>query len=187
MYYDTISKQTVNNPIIFLGDSITARCEWPEMFASNKVLNRGIDADTTQGILERIDSIIAMRPEKVFIMAGCNDLNSGVSKDEIIDNYREILIEIKTGSPDTKIFVHSILPVNNDFRLANRVSNTASIPKVNEALQQLAKEQGATYINLYPLFAIEDKLDKKYTPDGTHLTWQGYLTWKNQIEKYVLK
>ena len=53
-----------SNDIVFLGDSITDGCEWAELLDNRHVKNRGISADRSGWLLERIDSIIAGRPRK---------------------------------------------------------------------------------------------------------------------------
>ena len=37
--------------VIMLGNSITASCNWSELFGVDNVINRGIGGDTTEGIL----------------------------------------------------------------------------------------------------------------------------------------
>ena len=54
--------------IVFVGDSITARFEWDEYFTEYTVANRGIDSDVTEGVLNRLDTIVSQTPEKIFLM-----------------------------------------------------------------------------------------------------------------------
>lgn len=64
------------NSIVFLGDSLTFRTEWSELFPEEIVINRGIGRDTTAGVLKRLDHIIEAKPKKIFILIGVNDLKS---------------------------------------------------------------------------------------------------------------
>src|SRR5699024_7028471 len=43
--------------IIFLGDSITDGNEWAEYFGSQRIKNRGISGDVTDGVLYRHDYV----------------------------------------------------------------------------------------------------------------------------------
>ena len=52
--------------IVFLGNSITDGGEWTEMFADQKVKNRGISGDITPGLLNRLDEVYNRKPAKVF-------------------------------------------------------------------------------------------------------------------------
>jgi hypothetical protein len=66
-----------NKPIIFLGDSITEKMDWQELFSSNNIINRGICSDTISGVINRLDSILQVKPSKVFLMIGINDMALG--------------------------------------------------------------------------------------------------------------
>lgn len=173
--------------IIFLGNSITAGCPWGELFNNIKVKNRGISGDVTDAILFRLDEVTESHPSKIFLMIGVNDLSFGKSKKYILKNYQKIIDRVINESPETKIYIQSILPVNAEFNyFENHTNKTDSILCLNKSLQLIAKDQGHTYIDLFTYFADEDlKLKSEYTFDGLHLTGKGYLRWKELIEKYV--
>src|SRR5262245_42569936 len=60
--------------VIMLGDSITEKIDWRELFPGVSILNRGIGGDTSAGVLKRLDEVIARHPKIVFLMVGVNDL-----------------------------------------------------------------------------------------------------------------
>ncbi len=62
------------NEIVFLGNSITDGAEWYELLGNKRIRNRGISADVTEGILLRLDAITKLKPAKIFIMIGVNDI-----------------------------------------------------------------------------------------------------------------
>lgn len=126
-----------DNEIIFLGDSITERSYFEEVYTGLTVINRGIGSDTTDGVIYRLDEIVESNPEKIFLMIGINDIGNGLTTDEIIENYTEILDYIQEKSPDTKIYIQSVLPCNSELmednqRNANRT--TENISELNEKL-----------------------------------------------------
>jgi lysophospholipase L1-like esterase len=176
-----------DNEIIFLGNSITAGGIWTELFQDLRIKNRGISGDVTDGILFRLNEVTESKPNKIFIMIGVNDLSKGKSKAYILNNYQKIIDEILNDSPETKIYIQSILPVNNEFDyFKNHTNKTDSILSINNSLKTMAVEQGLTYIDLFSSFANEElKLNESYTFDGLHLNGQGYLLWKNIVEKYI--
>ena len=49
------SLPTSENDIIFLGNSITDGGEWNELFQNANCKNRGISADVTEGVLNRLE------------------------------------------------------------------------------------------------------------------------------------
>lgn len=189
-YYFSQMAQFQNLPtskedIILLGDSLTDQGKWDELLKNIHVKNRGISGDTTDGVLNRLDQIVAGQPKKIFILIGANDFWQ--EKKPIADvllNYKLILDTFRQKLPNTKVYVQSLLPVNNtnfDMPLDNSM-----LYEFNQQLEQLVKDYPVQYINLYPHFINkENQLDLQYTSDGVHLSVLGYLVWKNQIEKYI--
>lgn len=173
------------NKIVFAGDSLTDYGEWQELLQNDNIENRGIAGDTTLGLLDTINSISSNQPKEIFIMIGINDLNSGISVDTMLKNYTEIINDIKSNSPQTKIIIQSLLPVNDTI---NKLKvNNNEIIQANDELNKLAEENNLTFIDLHSLFVDEKgKLNKNLTVDGLHITGDGYLIWKQAIEKYIV-
>lgn len=167
--------------IIFLGDSLIDICEWSELFQNPFIKNRGVSGDTTYGVLNRLDEVTEAKPSKVFIMLGINDIGKCRSTQSIIDDYEKILNKIKIDSPNTKIYVHSVLPINKDKFITH--TKVEEILDLNSSLNKLCDRLQVKYINLYPLFVLSDnKLNPKYTTAGIHLNGDGYLVWKEAIK-----
>ncbi|MBW4692338.1 MAG: G-D-S-L family lipolytic protein [Lyngbya sp. HA4199-MV5] len=190
-YYDHRQSQLVLLPIqssniVFLGDSITDEGEWAELLANSAIRNRGISSDTTIGVLDRLPNLITPQPQKIFLMIGVNDLsNLGRSPAEIIQTYTEILIQIRARSPQTHVFIQSVLPINPKLFLGF-VTNK-NIRTLNELLQHLADEFSHSYIDLHSQFLdANQQLDTKYTSDGIHLNGIAYQRWADLINPYVL-
>ncbi|MBC8184125.1 sialate O-acetylesterase [candidate division KSB1 bacterium] len=175
------------NEIIFLGNSISDGCNWNELFNDNRIKNRGISGDVTDGVLDRLDEVTESKPSAIFIMIGVNDLARGKSVEYIVSNYQKILERIVSDSKETKILVQSVLPVNDEFpKFKNHVNKTKQILAVNKKLTKLSSQYRARYIDLFPLFALKNNmLNPEYSNDGLHLTGDGYLLWKSVVEKYI--
>jgi lysophospholipase L1-like esterase len=167
-----------------LGDSITDEGEWTELLGLN-VKNRGISGDTTERILHRLDIILESKPKQVFLMIGINDLiNDGKSVTATLPEYKKILREFQEKTPNTEVFMQSVLPVNNKYLYWQDNKN---ILKLNSGLKELAKEFNYEYIDIFSLLSdSENQLDTKYTVDGLHLNGQAYLVWKAVMEKYMI-
>lgn len=174
--------------IIFLGDSLTNRCEWSELLENQNVKNRGINGDNIYAVLKRLDQITASRPKKIFIMIGINDIIANESFDKIIYKYKLMLTTIKQASPDTKVFVQSVLPVNNSFKWTlsnnNAILNN-NIIIVNKELKILATQFQYEYIDLHSLLSANNELIERFTNDGLHLNGEGYYVWKQAIMQYL--
>lgn len=175
------------NEIIWLGDSITDGNQWAELFGNPRMKNRGISGDITDGVLYRLGEVTESKPAKVFIMIGVNDFARDRSVDYVLKNYEKMVDRIRADSPDTEIYIQSILPVNDAFpQFPSHTDETADIRAANERLKKLAAEKGATYINLFDDMSIAgNKLNPDYTEDGLHLNGKGYLVWKSEVEPYL--
>lgn len=170
--------------IVFLGNSITANVEWRELLGLPQIRNRGISGDITYGVLERLQEVIDGRPAKVFILIGINDISRNIPDEQILQNYSRIIGRIQAGSPSTKIYFNTLLPVNNEFtQFKNHYNKDEHIAAVNAGLANIAAEYHVTLIDLHPHFMdATGKLDKNYTVDGLHLNAQGYLVWKKLLD-----
>ncbi|HBB30327.1 MAG TPA: G-D-S-L family lipolytic protein [Cyanobacteria bacterium UBA8803] len=182
-HFDTLPSSATE--ILFLGDSLTDYCEWQEFFRNLQIKNRGIAGDTTYGVLNRLQQSISSKPQKLFLMIGINDITKGTKVTQIAANYRQILEIIKNQSPNTTVFIQSVLPVNST-KFPNQGWNQ-KVVNLNTHLNNLAEEFSFDYIDLFPSFLDSHKeLNIQYTTDGVHLNGQGYLLWTSIIEKNVL-
>lgn len=169
--------------IIFLGNSITEGGNWDELFPDKVILNRGIGGDRTAGVYSRLDEVIRHQPSKLFICIGTNDIASGISQEFIMKNYSDILTTIRKKSPDTKIYVQSLLPVGKEVMTTH---DNSKIPPLNAAIEQLCQQMNITFINVHDLFiSTEGYLDPQYSNDELHLMGKAYLIWREKISGYI--
>ncbi|MES2520828.1 MAG: family 20 glycosylhydrolase, partial [Bacteroidota bacterium] len=175
--------------IIFLGNSITDGGEWSEMFNDLRIKNRGISGDNTVGVLNRLDEIYQRKPAKVFLLIGINDLKNGLTCDSISKNIFRIVSILKEKSPDTQVFVQSILPLNDDFKqFPSHTSKASLIPILNEHLKTAAQQYQYIYLDFNAAFANKkNKLRAEFTNDGLHLLGKGYQHWKSLVMPYVFE
>lgn len=171
--------------IVFLGNSITFGIDWYELLGLPQARNRGISGDMTFGVLERLQEVIDGKPAKLFILIGVNDILRNVPDSYIIDNYNKIVSRVTKGSPKTQVYIQSILPINETFeqRKAN-IHKSERIVAINVALKDIAAKYKVTYIDLHSSMK-DDKgmLKSELTYDGLHLKIEGYLVWKDVLEK----
>ncbi|MEZ5082527.1 MAG: GDSL-type esterase/lipase family protein [Bacteroidales bacterium] len=178
-----------NQEIIFLGNSITAAFKIEEFLPDYKIKNRGISGNTTIDIINRIEDITRAKPCKLFIMIGINDIVDNIPVNVVLNNYSIILEKIKNQSPETKVFVQSILPVTkhaSNFFFGNENTLNPLIDEVNNSLSQLAKEKGLIYIDLNELFILNEELNQAYSWDGIHINAKGYERWLEHIKPYIV-
>ena len=142
--------------IVFVGNSITNGSEWHELFENKQVKNRGISGDTSEGVYDRIDTIIKGQPQKIFLLMGVNDIARGIPIKTIAANIEKIVLKIQAQSPRTSIYLQNTLPVNPDFGLFTEHIKFDLINELNVEIRHIAQKNHIIYIDLHTLF-----LDKK--------------------------
>ncbi|MDE6451107.1 MAG: sialate O-acetylesterase [Odoribacter sp.] len=176
--------------IIFLGNSITNGGEWGELFGNKHVKNRGISGDICMGVYDRLQPILKGKPAKIFLLIGINDLSRGTSADTIVSQIARITRKIKGDSPKTKLYLQSILPVSDHYKMfGNHTKHWQVVGEINEKLRDLAKRECMVYIDLYSRFVdpVTGKMKTEYSNDGLHLLGKGYKLWVEIVRPYVLK
>lgn len=171
--------------IIFLGNSITAGVDWVELVGNRHAKNRGISGDITFGVLERLDEVIEGKPAKVFLLIGINDIARQVPDEVILQNYQRMVSRIKQGSPKTRIYLQTLMPVNSSFgKFPNHYNKDQHLLAVNQGLRELAVREKVTLVDLYPAFLDnQNRMVAEYTHDGLHLTALGYQKWAEVLKK----
>jgi len=164
--------------VVFVGDSITEGGLWSEWLPGVDVINRGISGNTTQDILDRMPHIVSVKPDKLFLMIGVNDLNKRLGAAVALANYTKLFDLIDAQLPHAEVYIQSVLPVNALWPL---IDNT-HIPTLNAALVRHADERGYQYIDLHFAFAdAEGALKSDLSNDGIHLLAPGYRLWRSKI------
>jgi len=200
---EEFKKQNIKpGSIIFLGNSITEGYDLEQFYNNSEYINRGIAGDMTSGVLQRLDEIIARHPEKIVLLIGINDISRGIDNKEILNNYEKILKKIKNESPDTKVLVVSVLPVQNTFSFRRFLVNTAyflsfvrpydingKIVEFNKDLRKLAKKYGYQYIDIHDNFTDPkgNFLNSEYASDYVHLNEKGYALMTKLLKPHLLR
>ena len=180
LYQQLMSKK---GGTIFLGDSITEGGEWAELLGDSSIRNRGIAGDVSSALFKRLDDVIGLSPNKVFLMVGVNDLLF-VSVEEVVENYEAIVEKITKELPNCQLYLQSVLPINAEVR--NIPITNESIRSLNKAILQIAKENNLQYLDIHSLLKDEKgNLRAEYTQDGIHINGQAYVLWSQAIKEHV--
>ena len=175
--------------VVYLGNSITERGMWHELLPGKVVMNRGIGGDNTFGVLARISPIIASKPSKLFLMIGINDIGRGLPIAVIADNYEKIVKRFRLESPKTKLYLQSVLPMNDDILTAAYLKNKGHlIVELNQSIKAIATKYHINYVNLNEVFNDgKNNLKPELTTDGIHINPEAYVRWVNYLkqEKYL--
>ena len=191
------------NKIVFLGNSITQGLRhYTNVFNRDDIVNRGISGDYTEGVLARLQEIIYYKPKAVFLLIGLNDFFDDNSNrpnrtpNYVSNNIIRIAKTIKQRSPKTKVYIQTIMPINNQQYLEDKPyvqflwpeSSPSVNNQINETNQRIISNKNFDIIDLHSAFLSNDsQLDTKYSADGVHLNELGYKNWINTINPILNK
>ena len=163
---------------VMIGDSITHNVNWNNLLDKNNIVNMGIPADTTAGILHRLEYIYKLNPKYVFIMSGINDIASGHDLQGTFNNYKKII---------TRLQNNNIVPIVQSTLLTWDENDNDKVHKLNSMLIEYCRINEVEFIDLNQKLSKDKKLIKDYSYDGVHLSAEGYEIWKKELEILLLK
>lgn len=173
--------------IVFLGNSITDGGEFSELFDMPEIKNRGIRSDVITGVEKRVSQVTSGHPRKIFLLIGINDVSRGHSATELARRYERLVKRIRSESPQTELYLQSVMPINNTpKRYKNLIGKEKIITDFNSRIKEIAEANGAHYVDLWPALADKNgRLPMSYTNDGLHLNGRGYRVWTDAIRELV--
>lgn len=175
--------------IVMLGNSLTeGGGDWSQRLGKNNIVNRGISGDIAMGIYDRLYQILPYHPAKIFLLVGVNDVSHDLSTDSIVHMIQTVITAIRTQSPQTQLYVQSMLPIREATgRWKRLIGKTQQIPEINAKIEVWTAEHGIPYINLFPYFKETDTaiMRAELTYDGLHLTEAGYAIWTQLLKKFL--
>lgn len=185
---DDLLARGIRPRIVFMGDSITEN--WllgdPAFFNDARV-NRGIGGQTTPQMLLRFrNDVIDLKPERVHIMAGTNDIagNTGPARMQDVKNNLMSMVELARAH-DIDVLLASIPPAAA-FNWQPAVDPVAGIRELNAWLAQYAADNDLTYIDYYtPLAGPRGELRPALGNDGVHPNRDGYAIMRDVLEAHL--
>jgi lysophospholipase L1-like esterase len=170
--------------ILFIGSSsIRMWTDIAKDFPAKKVINRGFGGsqivDSTY-FADRI--VIPYKPKMIVLYAGDNDLQDGLSPEQVLADYKAFVEKVRGKLPKVKIAFISIKP---------SPSRAALLPQVvaaNELIRTYsAEEPRMMFIDIYtPMLGPDGQPRKElFVADMLHLNRQGYDIWKEAVAPYL--
>jgi len=180
-----LASRNTNDKILFIGNSIIAKCNWNELLENPDIINDGIGGITSSEILIRLNEFLNTNPKKIFFEMGSNDVQKNAHLQDIINNFYNILYAVRIKSPYTKVYFISVLP-NEKLYSENRIELNERIDQLNSNIELFCKRYNAVYVEVNSLLKNKTgQLSHEYSLDGTHLTPLGYEKIKNKINFYI--
>lgn len=181
--------------IVCIGDSLTfgygirkidSWCSLLDNIPSFNVINKGINGDSSVGILSRFyEDVLTLTPSLCIIMCGSNDILANRSVRSILDNVHLMVEDCKTQG----IIPLIMSPPKIYSTLATKLwSNNINYDIINSNLEILSNElssyctfQNIKFIDIYNLLPYK----KIYFTDGLHISEEGnryiYMLVKDRI------
>ena len=156
--------------IACLGDSLTrgrVSYDWIKQLSKEMkgfvFYNFGIDGDLAFNALQRVDKVIAIQPEYIFILLGTNDINGSINNPVALEYYmknkklpevptlnwyvqcmEKIIYKLQTETK-AEIIIISIPILGEDLKhIANK-----KVEEYNGALQELCKQYSIKYVDIH--------------------------------------
>lgn len=174
--------------VVCLGDSLTfgygvsKKERWTELLKDRvdfKIINKGVNGDTTPGMLSRsFKDVISNNPDYAIIMAGTNDLLMGRSLASIEENVKSLYKEMESGNITPIIGIQPSIAEDMaekywepgiDYKNVNK-----NIDKYRNWV--INNDKSLKYADFYEVIksACKNGTSADYYVDGLHLTADGH-------------
>lgn len=166
---------------VFLGDSITEAISFYGFVDRSRIIaDKGL---TVSKAMDRVEDVATLKPSKVFILFGMNDILEIEKSEKFIDNYVKLISKIRTKLPDSQIYVQSILPVDLKVEREKPLLTNSRIEEFNKALQNMAEREDVKYLNINS--AAKAYNGNLLEPDGIHYIHKFYDIWLSYIREHI--
>ena len=185
-----------NNDIMILGNNLVGGAEWHELLDNPCVKSRNTWPDVVNSLPALAKQIAAKQPRAIVLQSSYNmpdslpkgaNLGADFDADTIVAKMQEAIDAIRQASPDTKILIQSLIPVNSTYEKYAAFNGTAKkVKAANKKLQKLAKKAKVTWVDVYPAMVdANGDLKAEYTNDGFKLMGRGYSAWAEILKPYL--
>lgn len=167
--------------IMLIGDSITEGFDVNKLLPELSIINKGVSGDSTVETYNRIEKEwFILKPHKIFICIGTNDIARGRDDEFIILNIKKIVEKLRINSPKSDIIITSLFPTrNNPERSNERINN------LNLKLRSFSDSESMKYLDMNQHFKDDQgKLKKEYSLDGLHLNEAAYKQWAIKLLEF---
>ena len=189
VYFDTCA---------FVGDSITTGLSGYAFLPETRVLaGKGMNIDkinsativTATGEKTIFDALIELQPKNVYIMLGSNGI-AWLSNQKMIEEYGAFIDEIKSGLPDSSVYILSIPPVSakKETDPNSAILNT-DIDAYNSELLAMANSKELYFVDINTALKGNDgKLPAEWSAgDGMHFKKDTYSVMLDYILKHTVR
>jgi lysophospholipase L1-like esterase len=164
------------DPVTFVGDSITAFNNWQAAFPERITYNQGVPGDTSYHIAVRANTIKNTGAKTYIMMMGINDILWWKFDPQ---NIRDRIVMIRDYLKST---TGSRVVVQSTITCTRSLCGSESLNKVNE-LNRLLRDRipKEDFLDINTVLSDRNGLRPEYTYDGIHLNAVGYSVWQQKL------
>jgi gluconolactonase len=184
--FETSDKTNAVPPggIVFVGSSSIRK--WTSLaqdFPGCQVLNRGFGGSHLADSVYYADRIvIKYKPKTVVLFAGSNDINYGLTPEQVLADFKAFADKVRGSLPETKIIYISISTSPSRFKQFNKVQ------KANQLIRdEVKKRTNMQFVNVVSaMFDHDGKPNSNiYASDRLHMNPKGYAIWTAILQPYL--
>lgn len=176
----TVNQSFFSNTV-FVGDSVTEAIDGYDMLKDAKVVAK--NGQTLVEANKLSAQIKELSPKKIFILLGTNDLLNNISTEQFVSYYENLIKLLLSDSPNAKIYVQSILPVEEFIDKEKPLLSNSRIDEFNKALKDMKKDSNVEFLNIASVYKNDKgSMYDGYTSEGIHLKFNYYNMWFNYLE-----
>lgn len=173
---DRLLPKKEGDAIVFVGSSSirlwkSLRTDFPDL----RVYNHGFGGSYLIDSVAYADRILfPLKPKTIVLYAGTNDINGGVSPEDVFANFKLFVTVVREQLPETRILYISIAPNPSRWHLRDKIQ------AANRLIADYIKQgENMDYVDMYSAMLGADGLPLPdiYVQDGLHMNPKGYAIW----------
>ena len=168
--------------ILFVGSSSIRLWSTSEAFPDKPVINRGFGGSELSDLIHYYDVLIKpYSPEKIFLYEGDNDIDSGKTPVQVLEDYKQLVEMIEADFPGIEIVFISIKPSKSRWDKWPVMVEANSLIEAHTNTQNNLK-----YVDVASIM-LNSKGEPKdiFKDDNLHLNDEGYKLWAQAIKPYL--
>ena len=171
----SINRSPPKGQIVFVGSSTIVDWDPSRYFPDLKIINRGLWGSSLIDSVRLVNRIVLpYEPRLVVVYAGDNDIDAGLTSEDVTVQFERFARSIHATLPQTRIVFIGIKPSPQRWLTIDRARAT------NELIRRLcSRDDRLAYLDVDGVmlgFDEKPRLDL-FAADGLHLSPAGYLLW----------
>ncbi|MFN3890338.1 MAG: SGNH/GDSL hydrolase family protein [Beijerinckiaceae bacterium] len=158
-----------SGPTVLLGDSIVADLSVP----TGRLINLAVPGASVAWIeANQLAMIARLRPSRILLAAGINDLRAGASAEATASAIVSLGLKLTALHPDAQTVLLSILPPAEASDISGH-ANSERVQEANKLMLEGAAKNGLAAVDYAAVLSSRGALRDFLTYDGLHLNAAG--------------